>query len=106
MSIGIQQHFIKPKMPGRFIKMYGYLQDSTRMQSRDGQRKNGYLNIKYLIGHIWEESLTRNYLLVLLSWVQLVSRSKTPYLKEVTCNRDYAPPTWLSGIQIYLQYSH
>eukprot|EP00957_Ditylum_brightwellii_P087568 6666223-Ditylum_brightwellii.AAC.1 len=45
--------------------------------------KMGYLNIKYLIGHIWEEPLTGNHLLVLLSQAQLVSGSKTPYLKEM-----------------------
>ena len=57
-----------------------------------------------MIGHIWEESLTGNHLLVLLSQAQLVSRSKTSYLKEITCNRDYVPPIWLPGIWNYLQY--
>eukprot|EP00957_Ditylum_brightwellii_P126473 9640752-Ditylum_brightwellii.AAC.1 len=99
-------------MPGRFIKMYGYPQDSTRLQLQDGDSsqtepkpsfsacdstwinevwwtsdgtffvEQGYFNIKYLIGHIWEEPLTGNHILVLLSQAQCMSRSKTPYLKE------------------------
>eukprot|EP00957_Ditylum_brightwellii_P200606 15292961-Ditylum_brightwellii.AAC.1 len=101
-------------MPGEFIKTYGYPWDSNSSQTWPEPSfpacgsiwiNEGYLNIKYLIGQIQEESLTGNHLLVLLSQAQLVSKSKAPYLKGVTCNRDFVPSIWLSGIQNYLQYS-
>eukprot|EP00957_Ditylum_brightwellii_P160344 12206056-Ditylum_brightwellii.AAC.1 len=67
--------------------------------------EQGFLSIKYLIGHIREGSLTGNHLLVLVSQAQLVSGSSFPYLEEVERNRGYVPDTWLSGICRYLCYS-
>eukprot|EP00957_Ditylum_brightwellii_P203971 15337007-Ditylum_brightwellii.AAC.1 len=67
--------------------------------------EQGYLSIKFLLGHIRESSLTGRHLMVLLSQVQLVSRCTTPYLEDIGTLQDYVPHLWLGGIRRYLGYA-
>eukprot|EP00957_Ditylum_brightwellii_P109718 8369047-Ditylum_brightwellii.AAC.1 len=66
--------------------------------------EQGYLSLKFLLGHLREGSLTGTHFMVLLSQVQLVSGSSHPFLEEVDSNRHYVPHSWLSGIRHYLNY--
>eukprot|EP00957_Ditylum_brightwellii_P064281 4878282-Ditylum_brightwellii.AAC.1 len=63
--------------------------------------EQGYLSIKYLTGHICEDSLTGNHLLVLVSQAPFVSGSFFLYLCY-TESRIILANTW----KLYLQREH
>eukprot|EP00957_Ditylum_brightwellii_P043678 3310964-Ditylum_brightwellii.AAC.1 len=67
--------------------------------------EQGYLSIKFLLGHLRENSLTGQHLIVLLSQVNTVSGSSTSFWEEVKTLRNYVPHSWLSSIRHFLNYS-
>eukprot|EP00957_Ditylum_brightwellii_P099393 7571308-Ditylum_brightwellii.AAC.1 len=44
--------------------------------------EQGYLAIKHLLGHLREETLTGNQIMIALSYVQLVAGSGAPFLSK------------------------
>eukprot|EP00957_Ditylum_brightwellii_P100706 7674472-Ditylum_brightwellii.AAC.1 len=95
-KLGINHHFPRVVLHG--TKKYGGLQMAHFFIEQ------GYLSIKYFLGHVQEESLTGQHFMVLLSQAQLASGSKHPYLYEEESNKEYVSHSWLSGIWQYLQY--
>eukprot|EP00957_Ditylum_brightwellii_P135381 10322767-Ditylum_brightwellii.AAC.1 len=53
--------------------------------------KQGVLAIKHCIGHLREETITGNQIMIALGYVQLVAGCSLLYLQEVTVNRSYVP---------------
>eukprot|EP00957_Ditylum_brightwellii_P173770 13229713-Ditylum_brightwellii.AAC.1 len=64
--------------------------------------EQGYLAVKHLIRHSREETIVGVQIMILLSYVQLVSGSGFTYLDKVYANRSYVPATWLGSIQSFL----
>eukprot|EP00957_Ditylum_brightwellii_P036271 2747371-Ditylum_brightwellii.AAC.1 len=65
--------------------------------------EQGYLAIKHLIGHIREEKITGNQIMIAISYAQLVAGCSLPYLYEVRANRSYVPTSRLSNIRTFLR---
>eukprot|EP00957_Ditylum_brightwellii_P157117 11958162-Ditylum_brightwellii.AAC.1 len=65
--------------------------------------EQGYLAIKHFIGHVREETLTGDQIIITLSKAQLISGSGHPLLEEVESDRSYVPANWLSNIRTFLR---
>eukprot|EP00957_Ditylum_brightwellii_P180548 13753121-Ditylum_brightwellii.AAC.1 len=66
-KIGLNQH--TPPVEAHDLSKYGRFQIALFFVEQ------GYLSIKFLLGHIREESLPGKHIMVLLSQAQLVGRS-------------------------------
>jgi hypothetical protein len=67
--------------------------------------EQGYLAIKHFLGHVREETLTGDQIVIALSKVQLVAGSGNHYLEEVKSDRSYVPASWLGNIRTFLRCS-
>eukprot|EP00957_Ditylum_brightwellii_P062154 4717266-Ditylum_brightwellii.AAC.1 len=66
-------------------------------------KEQGALAIKHLIGHLREETITGNQIMIALSYAQLVAGCSLPYLQEVTANSSYVPTSLLGNIRTFLR---
>eukprot|EP00957_Ditylum_brightwellii_P119330 9103394-Ditylum_brightwellii.AAC.1 len=97
-KLGLNCHFPRVVLHG--AKKYG------GFQMAHFYIEQGYLNIKHLLGHLQEESLTRQHFMVLLSQAQLISGSARPYLSKVKSNKEDVTYSWLGRIWKYLCYTN
>eukprot|EP00957_Ditylum_brightwellii_P024363 1838924-Ditylum_brightwellii.AAC.1 len=65
--------------------------------------EQGYLAIKYFLGHVQEVSVMGDQIIISLSKAQLVSGSSHPLLFEVESNGSCVSSTWLSNIRTFLK---
>eukprot|EP00957_Ditylum_brightwellii_P111273 8484782-Ditylum_brightwellii.AAC.1 len=63
----------------------------------------GYLAIKHFIGHVREETLMGDQIIIALSKAQLTSGSGHSLLEEVGNDRSYVQANWLSNIRTFLR---
>ena len=64
--------------------------------------EQGALALKHVIGHLREETITGNQIMIALSYAELVAGCSLPYLQEVALNRSYVPTSWLGNIRTFL----
>eukprot|EP00957_Ditylum_brightwellii_P159281 12124031-Ditylum_brightwellii.AAC.1 len=64
--------------------------------------EQGILGVKYLLGHLKENSVVSKSIMVALSYAQLISGISIQYMKDVTADLSYVPATWLGGMREFL----
>eukprot|EP00957_Ditylum_brightwellii_P154746 11778046-Ditylum_brightwellii.AAC.1 len=96
-KLGLNRHMHRAIIHGACL--YGGLQMAHFVVEQ------GYLNIKFLLGHLRENSLVGQHLMILLSQANTVSGSATSYLEEVETLRNYVPLSWIGSIRRFLKYT-
>eukprot|EP00957_Ditylum_brightwellii_P189269 14405923-Ditylum_brightwellii.AAC.1 len=66
--------------------------------------EQGHLAIKHFLGHVREETMTGDQIIISQSKAQLISGSSYLLLQDVGSNRSYVLANWLCNIRTFLEH--